>query len=263
MDRVFTNRIRQWVTSAQIGIVDFLAPGFRSVHSLGTHRPHECITMQALSLRTMQFHAAHNTRQYNHWLKTCDWQPAYDYHQKYLKWLQFGNMGNQKRWVLKAPGHLLSLPELIQHYPDARIVQLHRNPCEVIPSMASLFLHIRKPFTREMDLAEIGRDVTSQWHQGLRDTLAYRKAHPEVNAMFMDVHYKDLVKHPLEISEKILAFAEVQTDEKIHGVLQSYITNNPKNKHGSHHYSLEQFGLDEGTLTELFSDYNAHFDLAA
>lgn len=262
LDRSLMNKTRQWLTSAQIGIMDLLAPKFRSVHSLGTHRPHECVTLQGLSLRTMQFHAAHNLQSYDQWLATCDWQPAYDYHERYLKWLQFGDLGQPRRWVLKAPGHLLSIAELVRQYPNARIVQLHRNPCEVIPSMASLFLHIRKPFTQEMDLTEIGRDVTNQWHRGLQQTMAFRQKHPELESMWMDVHYKELVANPLTTAEKILAFANVATEEKELALLQSYISSNPKNKHGSHQYSLEQFGLDEPSLSERFKNYNDQFNLA-
>ncbi len=255
------DRVRQWLTSAQIKVVDFLAPGFRSVHSLGTHLPHECITMQALSLRSMQFHAAHNVQNYNQWLENCDWAPAYDYHEKYLKWLQFGDLRN-RRWVLKAPGHLLSLQNLLRRYPDARIIHLHRNPAEVIPSMASLFLHIRKPFTREMDLQEIGRDVTRQWHGGLTNSLAYRQANPDNESMFLDINYRELVSDPLATAGRILDFAEEPLDEESRTTLSTYIHDNPKGKHGEHRYSLEQFGLDQHELNERFSEYNSHFDLS-
>ena len=256
-----TDRVRQWVTSAQIGLLDFLSPGFRSVHSLGAHLPHECITLQALSLRTMQFHAAHNLQKYNQWLENCDWAPAYHYHKWYLQWLQFGH--KPERWVLKAPGHLLSLPELIRHYPDATIIHLHRDPCEVIPSMASLFMHVRRPFTRRMDLVEIGRDVTRQWHLGLQNSLDYRKAHPETEARFMDVHYRELTSDPLATAERILKFAGISLNDTARQSLYSYVLNNPKGKHGGHKYSLAQFGLNEGELRELFSDYNAYSRLAA
>ena len=255
------DKARQWFTSAQIRLLDLLSPGFRSVHNLGTHLPHECITLQALSLRTMQFHAAHNLQKYNQWLESCDWAPAYDYHKWYLQWLQFGR--EAPRWVLKAPGHLLSLPELIRHYPDATIIHLHRDPCEVIPSMASLFMHIRRPFTRKMDLTEIGRDVTRQWHLGLQNSLNYRNTHPETETMFMDVHYRELVRDPLATCEKILEFAGIPLDNTARQSLHSYVANNPKGKHGGHRYSLAQFGLNEDELKELFSDYNVHSDLAA
>ena len=255
------DKFRQLLASAQILALDWLAPEFRSVHNLGRNLPHECVTLQATSFRSMQFHAAHNLQTYNRWLETCDWQPAYDCHRKYLQWLQHGSP--DQRWVLKAPGHLLSLPELYATYPDAKIIQLHRDPCEVMPSMASLFLHIRKPFTRELDLHEIGRDVTRQWHRGLESSLAWRNQHPETDQMFLDIHYQELVQEPLNTAEKILSFAGMSLDEKARQLLQAHIVQHPKNKHGNHNYSLSQFGLDADELAELFSHYNSRFDLAA
>ena len=127
--------------------------------------------------------------------------------------------------------------------------------------MGSLFLHIRKPFTRELDLAEIGKDVTHQWHKGLTDSLAWRQAHPESEDRFLDIDYRELVADPLASAEKILAFAEVSFDDQARQKLSAYIANNPKGKHGTHRYSLDQFGLDERELTELFSEYNSHFSL--
>ena len=60
--------------------------------------------LQALSLRTMQFHAVHDVSDYNAWLETCDWQRVYNMHKRCLQWLQLN--GEDQRWVLKAPGHM-------------------------------------------------------------------------------------------------------------------------------------------------------------
>jgi hypothetical protein len=40
-----------------------------------------------------------------------------------------------ERWVLKSPGHLWALDALLAVYPDARIVQTHRDPLQVIASL--------------------------------------------------------------------------------------------------------------------------------
>ncbi|MFT7220044.1 MAG: hypothetical protein ACI8Z1_001661 [Candidatus Azotimanducaceae bacterium] len=248
------DRIRQSITTAQIKAVDFLSPNFRSVHALGTHLPHECITLQALSLRSMQFHVAHNLQAYNDWLKTCDWQPAYDYHRLYLSWLQHGIQNT--RWVLKAPGHLLSFPALLTTYPDAKIIQLHRDPAEVIPSMASLFQALRNPFSHQVDLKQIGRDVSAQWEQGLRDTMAYRDQHPEINDDVLDVNYADLVKAPIKTAHQILDFIGEPFDAPIEARFQQHLDHNPKGKHGKHTYELSQFGLDQDALRDQFVDYN-------
>ena len=42
------------------------------------------------------------------------------------------------RWVLKAPVHLLFLKYLFRVYPNTQIIQLHRDPLNIVPSLASL-----------------------------------------------------------------------------------------------------------------------------
>ena len=45
------------------------------------------------------------------------------------------------------------------------------------------------------------------------------------------------------------------TEEK----MQSWRTSNPQNKHGVHHYRLEDFGLDREELRRDFAPYRARF----
>ena len=251
------DRCRQLITSLQISAVNLLSPRFKSVHKLGTFSPHECITLQALSLRTMQFHAAHDVSHYNAWLETCDWQPAYDMHRSYLQWLQFNGAG--ERWVLKAPGHLLSIEALNNTYPNATFIQLHRNPKEVIPSMASLFLHLRAPFTRSVDRKQIGDDVARQWQLALNSTMRQRQSDKALDSRFLDLRYSELTENPIGNLSRILNFCGLRNDDSIIDAFQNYLDQHPKGKHGTHQYSLEQFGLSDNVLRHLFADYNRQY----
>ncbi len=52
-----------------------------------------------------------------------------------LQHLQSGVPG---QWLLKSPAHLWQLDALLAEYPDALIVQTHRDPLNVISSIAAL-----------------------------------------------------------------------------------------------------------------------------
>ncbi len=43
-------------------------------------------------------------------------------------------------WLMKDPNHSAYLPELIDEFPDAKLVFSHRDPGEIVASMAKLFL---------------------------------------------------------------------------------------------------------------------------
>ena len=250
-----TDLFRRWLAKSQIITLNTLSPGFKAVHRLGTEQPHECITMQAASLRSMQFHAANNVKNYNDWLKECDWEPAYRYHEIFLKCLQAHKSETPKRWILKAPGHLLSMPALFEKYPDSKIIQLHRDPSEVIPSMASLFFHIRRPFTSSAVKEEIGADVKTQWFNGISATMKYRTENPEKNSRFIDINYKSLILDPLRSLEEIGTHCDLKIGENYAQLIKNYLDDHPKGKHGRHQYNLKQFGLCEHDLNSIFKEY--------
>ena len=62
--------------------------------------------------------------------------PAYRRYRRNLQ--QIGLDAPDKRWVLKNPSHLGALPALLEVFPDALVVQCHRDPVEAVASACSL-----------------------------------------------------------------------------------------------------------------------------
>ncbi len=246
---------RTVAAAAQIKLVNRMAPNLKGIHRLGARLPHECVTIQAHAMRSIQFHAAHRVSAYNEWLQTSDWEPAYRWHVRYLKLLQCGEA--EARWLLKAPGHMLGLQALESVYPDASFIQLHRDPVEVIPSMASLSVALRTAFSDTVDEWEIGRDTVNQWSRGLANTLRMRKQSADLNARFIDIHYKELVSRPIEVVRRILEFTGLSATEIFERMVEQYLTRNRQGQFGRHDYSLSRFGLKRSDVDERFADYRA------
>ena len=241
--------------SGQITLVNRMAPDLKRIHRLGARLPHECVTIQAHTMRSIQFHAAHRVCAYNEWLQTCDWEPAYRWHVRYLKVLQWGE--SEARWLLKAPGHMLGLNALNRVYPDATFIQLHRDPAEVIPSMASLSVALRAAFTNSIDESEIGRDTTDQWSRGLTNTLRLRKQYADLDSRFIDIHYRELASRPMEVVGRILDFTGLSATTTFQRMVEDYVTRNKKGRYGRHEYSLSRFALERSDLETSFADYRA------
>jgi hypothetical protein len=83
-----------------------------------------------------QFAAMYNIPAYGSWLRRQDMRPVYEFHGRFLQHLQYGRPAH--RFALKAPVHMLCLEALFATYPDALVVQTHRDPLEILPSAASL-----------------------------------------------------------------------------------------------------------------------------
>ena len=141
----------------RLACFDLLAPEFRKIHPMSAHLPQECIAIMSHSFMSDQFCAMYNVPSYESWLLRQDMAPAYKFHRQFLQHLQFGRPA--RRFVLKAPAHVLFLETLFETYPDALVVQTHREPLEVLPSAASLTTVLRGIFSDYVDPAAIGSEM--------------------------------------------------------------------------------------------------------
>ena len=85
--------------------------------------------MQTDKLRTQALLPA-----YGRWLEKTDMRSAYRFHRLALQVLQ--SRLPTGTWSLKTPNHLWCLDDLAEAYPDARLVWTHRDPAQVVPSVA-------------------------------------------------------------------------------------------------------------------------------
>ena len=93
--------------------------------------------------------------------------PVYQYHRRFLQHLQYGLPA--RRFVLKAPAHMLAIEALFAVYPDALVVQTHREPLEILASAASLTVVLRSTFSDFVDPAAIGGEMTKFWGDANRE----------------------------------------------------------------------------------------------
>ena len=112
---------------ATIDMADQLIPGFTDFHPIGARLGQECVRITAGDFRSMIFPTQYHLPTYNRWLlDQADLAPAYRWHRQVLQHLQSRHPADQ--WLLKSPAHLWHLDALAGEYPDAVVVQTHRDP---------------------------------------------------------------------------------------------------------------------------------------
>lgn len=57
----------------------------------------------------------------------------------------------RKRWLIKSPEHLSSLPSLKKIFPNATIIQTHRDMSEVLPSFLHFIWYINQIFCMKVN----------------------------------------------------------------------------------------------------------------
>lgn len=231
----------------------WMAPQAQAIHPQSAQSPTECVGLFAHSFGSVEFAAVHRLPSYLEWWLSADLRGHYEY---YLKQLQLLDVEG-KTWMLKSPGHLFSLDQLISVVPDVRIIQLHRDPLDVLPSYCSLAAVLRGVNSEHIDLNEIGRVWLEAWAIALERALEHRRLFDPDR--IVDLSYSTLVRDPLAAVQAIyekfgLAFA-AETKER----MTDHLMRNPQHRHGRHQYSLEQFGLDNDQVMRRFGGYMETF----
>jgi hypothetical protein len=242
-------------TGTRLNWADRLAPEFMRIHPIAPDLPQECIAITAQVFMSIQFHTTHDVPSYQDWFEAASQRLGFDFHHRFLQHLQAKSAGS--RWVLKAPGHLFALEGLLERYPDARIVHTHRDPLRVMASMASHATVLRRAFSDRADPRKIAADWADRWARALDRFLAVRdRASP---AQFLDVGFESIESDPLGTVERVYDFLGWPLTNEARTAMQGFLDANPKNKHGVHSYTLEQFGLSRTAEAARFRDYCERF----
>ena len=78
---------------------------------------------------------------------------------------------------------------------------------------------------------------------------------------FVDVDYRQFVEDPMASVKQIYDAFGIELAAPTEQAMRAYVTDNPQKKHGSHEYSLEQYGLSPEAVRTRLSSYIERFDL--
>ncbi len=225
-----------------------VAPGFASMHEMRGDIPAECGLLMASTFISDHNASLHQTPSYAAWLASADYFPVYEYHKKILQILQWKNP--RQRWLLKAPEHQVHLATLLAVYPDARIVQTHRDPLKCMASATSLMatlyaMRSDKAFDARLFENIIMGEATAQ---RLEQVMNQRDAGIVPAANIADSRYQDLMAEPMACIERIYAHFSMHLEDSARERMRDYLANKPQGKFGAHSYAVQAHHLQARPL---------------
>jgi hypothetical protein len=240
----------------------WFAPQLPTVHALNPVGPEECNFLLFNTFVSPSFYLYGNVRSYNGWLRGVlseDRMRVYVEYRRQLQLLQWGEPA--RHWVLKAPVHSYALEALLTLFPDAAVIQTHRDLTKVIPSTCSLFAVTQQICSDDVDCRRLGPEIAQFLSSFiLEPAMKARSSHP---GRVFDVHYRDLTRDPIGKVREIYQYFGRAMDDAIEGRMRQWIADNPPTRHGVHHYDLDQFGLTTGQLEKLFGGYREQFHISS
>ena len=230
-------RIRQ--ATRNLAALRWLAPTFESVHTTGPELPQECVSLMSPTFMSDQFDTMYNIPTYRAWFFSQDLRPAYEFHRRSLQHLQFRK--SAQRWILKAPAHMFAAPALLSTYPDARFVQIHRDPIEAVASVSSLVTILRRVFSDIIDPVQIGRDALSYWAQALKTFLQVRDQLPTQRVC--DLRYDDVRSDPITAARRVYQHFDWGFSKAIEERMRAVLAQQASQPNGVHRYDTAYFRL--------------------
>jgi hypothetical protein len=240
-------------TDRQFDQLRKLAPGFDAIHPIAARLPQECVAILAHEFQSIQFSTTSDVPSYLAWLEQQNMRPAYRFHRQFLQHLQSRRPGG--RWVLKTPAHLMAIDVLLDVYPDAMIVQTHRDPVEVMASVSSLHCVLRGATSDDVNPHHTGREQLENWSRTLQRGMEARERHARHAEQFFDLHYPDLLADPLGCVRRTYEHFDLKLTDEAAQRMKRFLADHAQHTHGVHRYTPETFGIDPVRDARHFQDY--------
>lgn len=220
-------------------------------HPIGARIPQECGMILETAFQGINPTMLFSLPGYYRWYRQANTRFGYQVHKMWLQHLAWRNP--RKRWVLKVQEHAFHLPELLSVYPDAVLVQPHRDPVTVMASISRLIEVIRSVSYIAVDRAALGQELLHLWHDGQVASIAWRKANPQVQVL--DLRFKDIVADPVAAVRQVYVHARMDFTAETQRAVADWWAANPSDKHGQHKYELADYGLTREQIETVYADY--------
>ena len=249
-----TDHDRRAMTEPEQELWADVQPEFDAIHELRSDLPVECITISAPSFAG------------SHWPMVLTdhggWAPdvAADlaFHRAVLQHVQHGKP--PKRWLLKTPGYLFSLDDLLTAYPDASVIVTHRDPARTMPSTVSTTAMVQWLRTDQVDLDGLAALIGALFSDAL-NAVAARRAEGSLPCPCGDVRFADLMTDPVRAIERAYESIGRALSPSHRAAIADYLAAKPRGKHGTHQYTAAEWGFDEGVLRRDLAPYIEQFDV--
>lgn len=232
-------------------------PAMRASHEVNADEVDECLNLLAQSFVSHYPATGIGLPTYDRWWWGRDETPSYRRYADNLRLI--GADSPNQRWLLKNPGHITHLDALLTVFPDACIIQTHRDPAACIPSLCGVIWPARCFFHgREVDAHEVGPRELEFWAWSAERAEQVRRRQPE---RFFDVRFADFQRQPMAVVDAIYRHFGLELSVQAEQHMKQWLAANPQHKHGRHEYSAQQYGLSTSGIHERFAEYMTRHQL--
>ncbi len=235
------------------------APEKRAAHYRAAEEVHECCMVLRHSFVSNLWNCGWSAATYDAWWQCQSEAAAYRHYYRCVQLI--GSNEPTTHWLLKNPGHIENLDLLFAIFPNARVIQTHRDPAKAVPSLVSLLMQLNGLMEddRPQQRAEtmLVREV-AKWANAVRKAEHVRQQHP---GRVLDVVHGDFHRDPMGQLEGIYDFIGMDINDELRTGFARRIREKPELAHGVHRYDIADYGMSVDQVREPFGDYLQRYDL--
>ncbi len=215
--------------------------------------PGECTAIFNRCLMSAQTLMHYAVPGYARWFWNQPLGESYRWYREELQLLQTNVLGN---WVLRSPFHQWGVAQLHALFPDAVLVQTHREPLELLAAGASRIESLRLAHSDAVDPLACGRDAGAMAYRYTRCFGEWREQH---GATVIDVSYRDLIAKPVDTLAALYRATGRKLGMQVRMRVQEWLRGNPQVAQGRRGHDALRYGLDAAAVQHEMADYSGRY----
>ena len=164
------------------------------------------------------------------------------------------------QWLLKTPAHLWQLTDLLAEYPDALLVQTHRDPLVVMSSTSALMCHLRRLASDNPTIPEAAEQCSEEIVLGLNRELQWFDDGAVDASRIINVQFADFMRDPFATIRTIYGKLGRELTPTAETLMREHLSAHPGDR-GGNRYTWADTGLDAAELREQVWAYQERFDV--
>ena len=168
----------------------------------------------------------------------------------FLKMLTF--LTPEKRVVLKSPPHTGRIRTILERYPDAKFIHIHRNPYSIFPSTYNLWMRLSKDEGAQRPNGKGMEDYIFDNLNTMYETFEEEVKQLPTN-QFCEIAYKDLTSTPVETLATLYQALELGGFEEVRPIFEQYA-------HSQKEYKKNKFSMDPELKSQIATRWKRYFD---
>jgi len=161
-----------------------------------------------------------------------------------------------KRIFSKSFSLILNLEDILNVFPDAKIIVLIRDPLEVIPSSLSLARNVQMNLNRfeRISLEERNIYYRNLYNASLifyKELVKFVESDITKGKEVLIINYKDFISDFEGTMEKLIKYCEIEKTPDLHNSIVKQAEKQPNYK-GQHEYTIEEFGFTKEEVNKDF-----------